>query len=64
MLEDLDKKLAGVGFFRCPLCRTELMVKKDKKGYPYLTCFSCWMQIFVRGRNGVERLKRRVKVYG
>ncbi len=63
-LEEFANKLERAVFVRCPLCHLDLVVKRDKKGKFYLVCFSCWMQIFVRGENGIKRLKKRMHRYG
>lgn len=41
---------------RCILCGQELRQRKDKNGKPYFICDPCGMQIFVRGRQGIENL--------
>ena len=40
----------------CFLCSQELRQRKDKNGKPYFICDPCGMQIFVRGRQGIENL--------
>jgi DNA-directed RNA polymerase subunit RPC12/RpoP len=40
----------------CFLCTQELRQRKDKNGKPYFVCDPCGMQIFVRGRQGIENL--------
>lgn len=40
----------------CFLCSQELRQRKDKNGKPYFVCDPCGMQIFVRGRQGIENL--------
>jgi DNA-directed RNA polymerase subunit RPC12/RpoP len=40
----------------CFLCSQELRQRKDKNDKPYFVCDSCGMQIFVRGRQGIENL--------
>jgi len=42
-------------FFPCPLCRKPLDVRMSKKAKPYVTCNECSLQLFIRGRAGVER---------
>jgi DNA-directed RNA polymerase subunit RPC12/RpoP len=41
----------------CFLCSQELRQRKDKNDKPYFICDPCGMQIFVRGRQGIENLK-------
>jgi len=40
----------------CFLCSQELRQRKDKNDKPYFICDPCGMQIFVRGRQGIENL--------
>lgn len=40
----------------CFLCSQELQQRKDKNGKPYFVCDPCGVQIFVRGRQGIENL--------
>ena len=40
----------------CFLCSQELRQRKDKNEKPYFICDPCGMQIFVRGRQGIENL--------
>lgn len=40
----------------CFLCSQELRQRKDKNGKPYFICDPCGVQIFVRGRQGIENL--------
>lgn len=40
----------------CFLCSQELPQRKDKNDKPYFICDPCGMQIFVRGRQGMENL--------
>jgi DNA-directed RNA polymerase subunit RPC12/RpoP len=40
----------------CFLCSQELRLRRDKHEKPYFVCDSCGMQIFVRGRQGIENL--------
>jgi len=40
----------------CFLCSHELRQRKDKNEKPYFICDPCGMQIFVRGRQGIENL--------
>ena len=40
----------------CFLCTQELDQRKDKNKKPYFVCNPCGIQIFVRGRQGIENL--------
>ena len=42
----------------CFLCSQELKQRKDKNNKPYFICDPCGMQIFVRGRQGIENLNQ------
>ncbi len=42
----------------CFLCSQELRQRRDKNKKPYFVCDPCGMQIFVRGRQGIENLKQ------
>lgn len=45
----------------CLLCSQELRQRKDKNDKPYFVCDPCGMQIFVRGRQGIENLAQLIK---
>ena len=58
----LDPSLFGLGRlgemeFPCPLCKTGLPIRASKRNKPYCTCNSCGVQIFVRGKAGIARLR-------
>jgi DNA-directed RNA polymerase subunit RPC12/RpoP len=40
----------------CILCSKELQLRRDKHKKPYFICDPCGVQIFVRGRQGIENL--------
>jgi DNA-directed RNA polymerase subunit RPC12/RpoP len=40
----------------CLLCSQDLEQRRAKNGKPYFVCDPCGMQIFVRGRQGIENL--------
>lgn len=44
----------------CPVCGSELGVRVDRRGKPYISCLPCGAQLFVRKDEGIERLLRRV----
>ena len=45
----------------CVLCSKELELRRDKHKKPYFVCDSCGVQIFVRGRQGIENLEELIK---
>lgn len=44
--------------FPCPLCGAGLPILNSKRGKPYFICNDCGVQIFVRGKAGIARLRR------
>jgi len=42
----------------CFLCRKELDLRISKVKKPYFVCEDCGIQIFVRGKRGIERLQQ------
>jgi hypothetical protein len=44
--------------FPCPLCGAGLPILISKRKKPYCTCNSCGIQIFVRGKEGISRLRK------
>lgn len=44
-------------YIRCVVCREPLEVRLTKVGKPYAQCLDCGVQIFVRGRSGIARLR-------
>ena len=45
----------------CFLCSQELRLRRDKHSKPYFVCDSCGVQIFVRGRQGIENLSQLIE---
>jgi len=43
--------------FPCPLCGAGLPILASKRKKPYCTCNDCGVQIFVRGKSGISRLR-------
>ncbi len=37
----------------CPLCHEPLDVELDKRGNPYLSCFGCGVQLFIRRKKAI-----------
>lgn len=50
------------GFIFCFLCSQELRLRRDKHKKPYFVCDPCGVQIFVRGRQGIENLAQLIRV--
>lgn len=43
--------------FPCPLCGSSLQIRVARTQKPYCHCDPCGIQLFFRGRHGIERLK-------
>jgi hypothetical protein len=43
--------------FPCPICGTGLDIRLSRKQKPYCVCDSCQLQLFVRGKTGIHRLR-------
>src|SRR5689334_6434050 len=43
--------------FPCPVCEADLPILLSVKQKPYCTCNDCGIQLFFRGRAGIDRLK-------
>jgi hypothetical protein len=43
--------------FPCPVCGTGLEVRLSRKDKPYIVCDSCGIQLFFRGKTGINRLR-------
>ncbi len=46
--------------FPCPLCGSSLQIRVARTQKPYCHCDPCGIQLFFRGRNGIERLQKLV----
>ena len=46
----------------CFLCSEELRLRRDKHKKPYFVCDPCGVQIFVRGRRGIENLDQLIAI--
>lgn len=44
--------------FPCPVCAQPREIRQTKKKKPYIVCDPCGLQLFVRGRSGVEAFDR------
>ena len=51
-----------MAFIFCFLCSQELGLRRDKNKKPYFVCDVCGVQIFVRGRQGIENLTQLISV--
>lgn len=49
---------SGKQMFPCPVCVQPREIKQTKKKKPYIVCDTCGLQLFVRGRSGVEAFDR------
>ncbi len=49
-------------FFRCPLCAEPREVRLDRNHKPYLICDPCGTQLFVRRKEGIERLEALIEL--
>ena len=49
---------AITGQIHCPVCNTPLELKESKKLKPYCLCLECGIQIFIRGKIGISRLRK------
>jgi hypothetical protein len=45
----------------CPVCAAGMILKASYKQKPYCLCLECGIQIFFRGKLGIERLRRLVE---
>jgi hypothetical protein len=62
----LETREAEAKFFRgkifpCPICGLPLQVRVARTAKPYCHCDPCGIQLFFRGREGVERLREILK---
>ena len=55
----MEKKKDKKKVFLCPLCQKELEIKVSKKQKPYCVCLDCGIQLFVRGKEGINRLGKK-----
>jgi len=47
-----------MAFLPCFLCHKQLDLRISKTEKPYFVCEDCGMQIFVRGKRGIQRLQK------
>jgi hypothetical protein len=52
-----DSDLFSEFEFPCPLCGTGLQIRRSCKEKPYCVCNSCSLQLFIRGKTGIDRLR-------
>jgi hypothetical protein len=59
-LDPLEEPLAEIlgNEFPCPLCGAGLPISRSKRDKPYCTCNYCGIQLFVRGKAGISRLRK------
>jgi hypothetical protein len=62
-LDPLDEALAEIlgDEFPCPLCGAGLPIRRTIRKKPYCTCNDCGIQLFVRGKKGIARLRKLVR---
>src|SRR5687768_12672205 len=53
-LGTVPKRAAGT--FPCPLCMSDLDLRRSRANKPYCVCNSCGVQVFFRGKKGIARL--------
>ena len=51
---------AGGQRFPCPICAMPQEVRLSKKDKPYITCNVCGVQVFIRGRAGIDEFKKMI----
>jgi predicted RNA-binding Zn-ribbon protein involved in translation (DUF1610 family) len=44
--------------FPCPVCGSDLQLRVARTQKPYCHCDPCGLQLFFRGKNGIQRLKK------
>jgi DNA-directed RNA polymerase subunit RPC12/RpoP len=49
--------------YPCPVCERPCDVELTKRNKPYVKCDPCGVQLFVRGKGGIERFTRNVRAY-
>jgi len=52
-----DSLFAG-RVFPCCICSANLDIRLSKRKKPYCTCIQCGIQIFFRGKSGIDRLAK------
>ena len=50
-------------YFPCPICFGMLEVRHDKNSKPYCICNDCGVQLFIRGKKGIKKLKNLIPNY-
>ena len=53
---EISAELAGKPF-PCPVCKRPLPIQLSQKQKPYCTCNDCGVQLFLRGKTGIRRLR-------
>ena len=44
--------------FPCPVCNSDLPLRLARTQKPYCHCDSCGLQLFIRGKHGIHKLKQ------
>jgi DNA-directed RNA polymerase subunit RPC12/RpoP len=62
-LGPLDEALGEIlgNEFPCPLCGAGLEIRTTKNKKPYCVCNDCGIQLFMRGKKGISRLRTFVR---
>ena len=45
-------------YYQCPVCKRMLKLEISKNNKPYCTCNDCGIQLFIRGKKGINRLSK------
>lgn len=54
----INNKMCEGFYFFCPICENSLKVRISKNNKPYCICDDCGVQLFVRGKRGIERFNK------
>ena len=52
-----------IQYFPCPICFEMLDLRYDKNSHPYFICDDCGVQLFIRGKKGIKKLKNLIPNY-
>ena len=60
---NVNVTLADAGWFAgkefpCPVCGAIMPLRTARTGKPYCQCDPCGIQLFFRGKNGIQKLRR------
>ena len=60
----LNKGRFGGTEFPCPTCGRGREVQIDRRGKPYISCYPCGIQLFVRLDEGIDKMEMIVRATG